>query len=142
MTLHTEKGINSVRIEFDAVNADRFPSRPCCLHHGAEQSRLFSIVRTALGYSDIIGAPDLPRPEPEASSPASNASGYSHKVKSAISHPIKIYHRATMRHLCRLALNQRHGTWRDPQAIGGKLVADGKIDAEQLGYLLKYPYPV
>jgi len=139
MTIRTEKGINSVRIDFNAVNSSHFSFDPCCLHHEAEESKPYSLVRTALGYSDILGIPEILNLRGQnLAMTVDDPSGCSYfKINSPISYPIKIYHRATVQHLSRLALNQLHETWKNP-----KKVFELSIDPAQMDYLLKYPYPV
>lgn len=140
MTTRTEKGINSLRIEFDQkVVITSLSDDPCCLHHAAEEARVFSLVRTALSYSDLLASADPLRTQEEPPHHLATPQQSYLKMQSRILYPIKIYHRASIQHLSRLALNQVHGTWKEPD-VRARLLRH--MAPKQADYLLKYPYPV
>jgi len=150
LSIRVNKGINSIRIRFTASNAENFPSDACCFLHGAMQSNLFSLVKSVLSHSDKLEEASSAHSNGDLKTTASS-SGSSSSIldkcdsefccdsEKKASFPIKIYHRASLKHLCRLALNNEHKTWKN---LENSKTMSLLMNKETLEYLHKYPYPI
>merc|ERR1719376_1200556 len=148
LSIRVKKGINSMRIRFTASNAENFPTDACCFLHGAMQSNLFSLVKSVLSHSDQVEeSSSAPSNEKTTTSSSGSSSSILDKCDSEFcrdsekraSFPIKIYHRASLKHLCRLALNNEHKTWKN---LKNSKTMSHLMEKEALEYLHKYPYPI
>merc|ERR1712183_337152 len=85
--------------------------------------KLFSLVKSVLSYSNTVEETALSFSDEDLET-TNSSSGSSSSIlekcdefcrdsEKKASFPIKIYHRASLKHLCRLALNKEYKTWKN-----------------------------